>query len=191
MKSLTKPYLFMRFYRRASVHLRRKRFAFAVAPRWKGRSIDAAEAPLRSANPDKERACCFSSTILANSVGEHLPCASIQLLRAIVSNEENIISVIIAGNRTAWNTCDSLRKGRLVFFIKNRLDTDSFRKSPPERSGIDYRLSKVWSVIERGVFWLAILSPILTFWHGACWQERRDSLDFYQRVARITVRWPN
>ena|ERR1700730_5425415 len=51
----------------------------------------------------------FSSTILAHSVGEHLPCASIQLLRAIVSNEENIISVIIAGNRTAWNTCDSLR----------------------------------------------------------------------------------
>ena len=68
-----------------------------------------AEAPLRNANPDKARACCFSSTILAHSVGEHLPCASIQLLRAIVSNEENIISVIIAGNRTAWNTCDSLR----------------------------------------------------------------------------------
>ena len=92
------------------VHLRRKRFAFAVAPRWKGASIDAAEAPLRSANPDKERACCFSSTILANSVGEHLPCASIQLLRAIVSNEENINSVIIAGSRTAFR--------RLVFFIK-------------------------------------------------------------------------
>ena len=133
-------------------HLRRKRFAFAVTPRWNGAHIDVAEEPLRSANPDKARACCFSSTILAHSVGEHLPCASIQLLRAIVSNEENIISVIIAGNRTAWNTCDSLRKGRLVFFIKNRLDTDSFRKSPPERSGIDYRLSKVWSVIERGVF---------------------------------------
>ena len=131
---------------------RRKRFAFAVAPRWKGASIDAAEAPLRSANPDKARACGFSSTILAHSVGEHLSCASIQLLRAIVSNEENIISVIIAGNRTAWNTCDSLRERRLVFFIKKRLDPDSFRKSPPERSGIDYPLSKVWSVIERGVF---------------------------------------
>jgi len=63
-------------------HLRRKRFAFAVAPRWKGASIDAAEAPLRSANPDKAKACCFSSTILASSVGEHLPCASIQLLRS-------------------------------------------------------------------------------------------------------------
>ena len=148
-------------------HLRRKRFAFAVTPRWNGANIDAEEAPLRSANPDKARACCFSSTILAHSVGEQLPCASIQLLRAIVSNEENIISVIIAGNRTAWNTCDSLRKRRLVFFIKKRLDPDSFRKSPPERSGIDYRLSKVWSVIERGVFWLPILSPILTFWHGA------------------------
>ncbi len=113
----------MRFYRRESVHLRRKRFAFAVAPRWKGASIDAAEAPLRSANPDKERACCFSSTILANSVGEHLPCASIQLLRAIVSNEENINSVIIPDNRTAWSTCDFLRERtrralRLVFFIK-------------------------------------------------------------------------
>ena len=107
-------------------HLRRKRFAFAVTPRWNGANIDAAEAPLRSANPDKARACCFSSTILAHSVGEHLPCASIQLLRAIVSNEENIISVIIAGNRTAWNTCDSLRKGRLVFFIKNRLDYGFF-----------------------------------------------------------------
>jgi hypothetical protein len=52
-----------------------------------------------------------------------LPCASIQLLRAIVSNEENIISVIIAGSRTAWSTCDSLRERtwrvlRLVFFIK-------------------------------------------------------------------------
>jgi hypothetical protein len=85
-----------------------------------------------------------------------LPCASIQLLRAIVSNEENIISVIIAGSRTAWSTCDSLREGtwrvlRLVFFIKKRLDPDSFRKSPPERSGIDYRLSKVWSVIERSI----------------------------------------
>ena len=133
-------------------HLRRKRFAFAVTPRWNGANIDAAEAPLRNANPDKARACCFSSTILAHSVGEHLPCASIQLLRAIVSNEENIISVIIAGNRTAWNTCDSLLLRRLVFFIKKRLDPDSFRKSPPERSGIDYRLSKVWSVIERGVF---------------------------------------
>ena len=113
-----------------------------------GPNIDAAEAPLRSANPDKARACCFSSAILANSVGEHLPCASIQLLRAIVSNEENIISVIIAGNRTAWSTCDSLRERtwrvlRLVLFIKKRLDPDSFRKSPPERSGIDYRLSKV------------------------------------------------
>ncbi len=128
-------------------HLRRKRFAFAVTPRWKGANIDAAEAPLRSANPDKARACCFSSTILAHSVGEHLPRASIQLLRAIVSNEENIISVIIAGNRTAWNTCDSLRKRRLVFFINKKLDSDSFRKSPPERTGIDYRLSKVWSVI--------------------------------------------
>ena len=136
-------------------HLRRKRFAFAVTPRWKGVNMDAAEAPLRSANPDKARACCFSSTILAHSVGEHLPCASIQLLRAIVSNEENIISVIIAGNRTAWSTCDSLRERTwrvlcLVFFIKKRLDPDSFRKSPPERSGIDYRLSKIWSVIERG-----------------------------------------
>jgi hypothetical protein len=135
-------------------HLRRKRFAFAVTPRWNGANIDAAKAPLRSANPDKARACCFSSTILASSVGEHLPCASIQLLRAIVSNEENIISVIIAGNRTAWSTCDSLMGAnlavlRLVFFIKKRLDPDSFRKSPPERSGIDYRLSKVWSVIER------------------------------------------
>jgi hypothetical protein len=87
----------------------RKRFAFAVTPRWNGANIDVAEAPLRSAKPDIARACCFSSTILANSVGEHLPCASIQLLRAIVSNEENIISVIIAGKRTAWNTCDSLR----------------------------------------------------------------------------------
>jgi len=91
-------------------HLRRKRFAFAVAPRWNGVSIDVAEAPLRSAIPDKERACCFSSTILANSVGEHLPCASIQLLRAIVSNEDNINSVIIAGSQTAFR--------RLVFFIK-------------------------------------------------------------------------
>ena len=137
-------------------HLRRKRFAFAVTPRWNGANIDAAEAPLRSANPDKARACCFSSTILANSVGEHLPCASIQLLRAIVSNEENIISVIIAGNRTAWSTCDSLRERtwrvlRLVLFIKKRLDPDSFRKSPPERSGIDYRLSKVWSRSGREV----------------------------------------
>jgi hypothetical protein len=60
--------------------------------------MDTGEAPLRSANPDKARACCFSITILAHSVGEHLPCASIQLLRAIVSNEENIISVIIAGS---------------------------------------------------------------------------------------------
>ncbi len=138
-------------------HLRRKRFAFAVTPRWNGANIDAAEAPLRSASPDKARACCFSSTILTNSVGEHLPCANIQLLRAIVSSEENVISVIIAGNRTAWSTCDSLRERtrrvlRLVFFINKRLDPDSFRKSPPERSGIDYRLSKVWSVIERGVF---------------------------------------
>ena len=94
--------------------------------------MDAAEAPLRSANPDKARACCFSSTILAHSVGEHLPCASIQLLRAIVSNEENIISVIIAGNRTAWNTCDSLREATSCLFHKKRLDPDSFRKSPPE-----------------------------------------------------------
>jgi len=120
---LSSLHLFMRFYCRASIYLRRKRFAFAVTPRWNGATIDAAEAPLRSANPDKARACCFSSTILANSVGEHLPCASIQLLRAIVSHEENIISVIIAGNRTAWSTCDSLRERtwgvlRLVFFIK-------------------------------------------------------------------------
>ena len=92
------------------VHLRRKRFAFALAARWKGASIDGAEAPVRSANPDKQRACCFSSTILANSVGEHLPCDSIQLLRPIVSNEENINSVTIAGSRTAFR--------RLVFFIK-------------------------------------------------------------------------
>ena len=99
-------------------HLRRKRFAFAVTPRWKGANIDAAEAPLRSANPDKARACCFSSTILAHSVGEHLPCASIQLLRAIVSNEENIISVIIAGSRTAFR--------RLVFFIKRDFGRSRF-----------------------------------------------------------------
>jgi hypothetical protein len=38
------------------------------------------------------------------------------------------------------------------------LDPDSFRKSPPERSGIDYRLSKVWSVIERGSSVLASLT---------------------------------
>src|SRR5271165_918968 len=107
---LSSLHLFMRFYCRASIYLRRKRFAFAVTPRWNGATIDAAEAPLRSANPDKARACCFSSTILANSVGEHLPCASIQLLRAIVSHEENINSVIIAGSRTAFR--------RLVFFIK-------------------------------------------------------------------------
>ena len=92
------------------VQLRRKRFAFAVAARWKGASIDGAEAPVRSANPDKQRACCFSSTILANSVGEHLPCDSIQLLRPIVSNEDNINSVTIAGSRAAFR--------RLVFFIK-------------------------------------------------------------------------
>ena len=154
-------------------HLRRKRFAFAVTPRWNGAHIDVAEAPLRSANPDKARACCFSSTILAHSVGEHLPCASIQLLRAIVSNAENIISVIIAGNRTAWNTCDSLRKGHLVFFIKNRLDTDSIAAGT-----VGNRLPIVESLACHGArcfFWLAILSPILTFWHGACWQERRDS----------------
>jgi hypothetical protein len=140
-------------------HLRRKRFAFAVTPRWNGANIDAAEAPLRSANPDKARACCFSSTILAHSVGEHLPCASIQLLRAIVSNEENIISVIIAGNRTAWNTCDSLRKRRLVFFIKKRLDPDSFRNSPPERSGIDHDCRKFGAASSAVFFWLGILSP--------------------------------
>ena len=29
----------------------------------------------------------------------------------------------------------------VLFFHKKRLDPDSFRKSPPERSGIDYRLS--------------------------------------------------
>jgi hypothetical protein len=40
-----------------------------------------------------------------------LPRDSIQLLRAIVSNEENINSVTIAGSRTAFR--------RLVFFIKD------------------------------------------------------------------------
>jgi hypothetical protein len=100
------------------VHLRRKRFAFALAARWKGASIDGAEAPVRSANPDKQRACCFSSTILANSVGEHLPCDSIQLLRPIVSNEDNINSVTIAGSRAAFR--------RLVFFIKRGGRSRSF-----------------------------------------------------------------
>jgi hypothetical protein len=112
-------------------HLRRNRFAFAVTPRWNGANIDVAEAPLRSANPDKARACCFSITILAHSVGEHLPCASIQLLRAIVSTEETNISVIIAGSRTAWSTFDSLperswRLLRLVFFIKKEIGSEFF-----------------------------------------------------------------
>jgi len=160
LKSLTKPYLFMRFYCRASVHLRRKRFAFAAAPRWKGASIDAAEAPLRSANPDKERACCFSSTILANSVGEHVPCASIQLLRAIVSNEENINSVIIAGSRTAWSTGDSLRERTcLVFFIKRdwiRILFASRRRSGRE-STTDCR--KFGASSSAVFFWLGILFP--------------------------------
>ncbi len=107
-----------------SVHLRRKRFAFAVAPRWKGASIDAAEAPLRSANPDKQKACCFSNAILANSVGEHLPCASIQLLRATVSNEDNINSVIIAGSQTGCRYLVCLikrnRSIRVVFASRRR-----------------------------------------------------------------------
>jgi hypothetical protein len=61
--------------------------------------------------------------------------------------------------RTCWMTSMTLYGSDcLVFFIKKRLDPDSFRKSPPERSGIDYRLSKVWIIIERGVF-LARYSP--------------------------------
>ena len=40
---------------------------------------------------------------------------------------------------------------RLVFFIK-RDWIRFFSQSPPERSGIDYRLSEVWSIIERRAF---------------------------------------
>jgi hypothetical protein len=93
-----------------------------------------------------------------------LPCASIQLLRAIVSNEENINSVIIAGNRTAWSTCDSLRERtwrvlRLVFFIKRdwiRILFASRRRSGRE-STTDSRKFRASS--SAAFFWLGCLSP--------------------------------
>jgi len=82
----------------------RSRLAFAVALACHGASNEAADGAFRdrpSKAADWPSAAAFSCTILAYSVGEHVPCTIIRLRRPIVSQEARLSSIIIPGRDRA------------------------------------------------------------------------------------------
>jgi hypothetical protein len=85
-------------------HFLRRRLALALARLCHGaKTASALPLPREHASADAEQcaARAFSSTIRRYSAAEQRPCAIIHVLRAIVSNEESVISPIIIGNDSA------------------------------------------------------------------------------------------
>ena len=85
-------------------HFLRRRLALALARLCHGaKTASALSLPREDTSADAEQcaARAFSSTIRRYSAAEQRPCAIIQVLRAIVSNEESVMSLIISGNDIA------------------------------------------------------------------------------------------
>lgn len=85
-------------------HFLRSRLALALARLCHGaKTASALSLPREHASADAEQcaARAFSSTIRRYSAAEQRPCAIIHVLRAIVSNEESVMSPIIIGNASA------------------------------------------------------------------------------------------
>ena len=85
-------------------HFLRRRLALALARLCHGaKTASALSLPREDTSADAEQcaARAFSSTIRRYSAAEQRPCAIIQVLRAIVSNEESVMSPIIIGNDSA------------------------------------------------------------------------------------------
>ena len=85
-------------------HFLRRRLALALARLCHGaKTASALSLPREDTSADAEQcaARAFSSTIRRYSAAEQRPCAIIQVLRAIVSNEESVMSLIIIGNDSA------------------------------------------------------------------------------------------
>src|SRR5512134_3713124 len=80
-------------------HFLRRRLALALARLCHGaKTASALSLPREDTSADAEQcaARAFSSTIRRYSAAEQRPCAIIQVLRAIVSNEESVMSLIIS-----------------------------------------------------------------------------------------------
>ncbi len=85
-------------------HFLRRRLALALARLCHGaKTASALSLPREDTSADAEHcaARAFSSTIRRYSAAEQRPCAIIHVLRAIVSNEESVMSLIISGNDSA------------------------------------------------------------------------------------------
>ena len=84
-------------------HFLRRRLALALARLCHGaKTVSALSLPREHASADAEQyaARAFSKTIRRYSAAEQRPCAIIHVLRAIVSNEESVMSPIIIGNES-------------------------------------------------------------------------------------------
>ena len=101
-------------------HFLRRRLALALARLCHGaKTASALSSPREYASADAEQyaARAFSKTIRRYSAAEQRPCAIIQVLRAIVSNEESVMSLIIIGNESVVRPLGRLRAFMLAIWL--------------------------------------------------------------------------